>query len=60
MHGHALPIRHGNTGRFLPPVLEGVQPKERHARCILVRSEDTDHAAFIVGMVINGRVHWSD
>ena len=43
-----LAIPHGNARAFLPPVLQCLQAKARHAGNVLARCVDTKYAAFLV------------
>ncbi len=58
INGHGASIGHGNARCFLSAVLEREQSEERHARHIFIRSEDSDHAAFLVRMIfIEAELH---
>ena len=45
MEVHRLAVTDSDPGALLPPVLEGVEAKERLARHVLPRPPDSEHTA---------------
>lgn len=51
VHANGRPIGDGDTGGFLPAVLQRIQPEKRHARYIFIRRINADDAAFVLGFI---------
>ena len=51
MRGDGVAVGHGDTGGFLPAVLEGEQSEEGQAGDILAGGVDAEDAALLAGVV---------
>ena len=52
-----LPVEAGDAGRFLPAMLEGMEPERDEARCI-VGTPDAEHAALLAELVVAPVTDW--